>query len=549
MVAKLKNALELVVVNFSGTLTRKKVQGRWYYVTNSVLIVPGVLPGSQGPLLYRPEDIALNYQSWNGMPIVVWHPTGDDNLPITARQPSVLDKFQIGYVYNAEIRKDGALVAETWFDEELTRQFDVHLPSAYRITPRLLAGDSIELSTGLYTDNYPAPEGAVYNGKKGPIQYTHVARNYRPDHLAVLPDQVGACSVTDGCGVNIRNAKDYPRPIKPGKACEILKDGEAWGHKLSAKQQRLMGVFCDKAKKGKKKKKSVTRNRRSVMALSRAKKIQALVTNCKCYKKMAAVLNGMSDQDIDELHDREVVLNTIQDALGDPYKKATKKALTVNAMPAYLTSILVDNDDDSLADEDDSDDDGDIDAELDDDGDDDGDEEAEAPKKRQTVSNKGKAAPKKKATENEDEEDYPEDGKKKGKKPTANVSVDEWLKTAPPQVREVVLNSIKDQKNQKYELVGKLVANIKNKAARKEAATAYLKLSLNELRKLPLPEAKEEDTDVDGSPADFFNSMWGKQGGPSNRTDNSGGDKPDTQEPPLEIPVLTYANPSQKKSG
>jgi hypothetical protein len=42
-----------------------------------------------------------------------------------------------------------------------------------------------------------------------------VARNYRPDHLAVLPDQRGACSLTDGCGVMV-NTKHMEIEKKSG---------------------------------------------------------------------------------------------------------------------------------------------------------------------------------------------------------------------------------------------------------------------------------------------------------------------------------------------
>ena len=62
----------------------------------------------------------------------------------------------------------------------------------------LAAGRKIELSTGLFTDNEPARPGATHNGRA----YGHVARAHRPDHLAILPDRRGACSVDDGCGVN-----------------------------------------------------------------------------------------------------------------------------------------------------------------------------------------------------------------------------------------------------------------------------------------------------------------------------------------------------------
>lgn len=53
----------------------------------------------------------------------------------------------------------------------------------------------VELSTGLFTDN--EVEAGTWNGE----DFVAIARNYRPDHLAILPDKVGACSIKDGAGL------------------------------------------------------------------------------------------------------------------------------------------------------------------------------------------------------------------------------------------------------------------------------------------------------------------------------------------------------------
>jgi hypothetical protein len=90
------------------------------------------------------------------------------------------------------------VIAEGWFDIEKTKKIDP------RVFNALEKGNKLELSTGLDTDNIPAAIGAAWNGRN----YTHVARNYRPDHLAILPDQIGACSISDGCGVLVNQKKE-----------------------------------------------------------------------------------------------------------------------------------------------------------------------------------------------------------------------------------------------------------------------------------------------------------------------------------------------------
>lgn len=180
--------METLSVNVSGSVRREQLHGRNYLVAPVSLIVPGVLNGSKGPLLYPQEEVEKNPDAWNMMPLVVNHPT-KAGKPISARIPAILEEYSIGYVFNASV--DGKLKAEAWFDEELTEAKEP------RIKTWLETNTPFELSTGLFTTNDEAPEGSVHNGR--PYKYT--ARNYRPDHLAVLPDQVGACSLNDGCGV------------------------------------------------------------------------------------------------------------------------------------------------------------------------------------------------------------------------------------------------------------------------------------------------------------------------------------------------------------
>lgn len=195
-----------IVSNFRGNLKRVTANGREFLVAPLTMIVTGVLNGSKGALYYPADEISRNVDAWNGMPLVVNHPTDDEGRPISARTPEAWTKYGIGHVHNSAFRR-GKLVAEGWFDVDLTQRVDA------RVLNRLLAGDRIELSTGLFTQDFPAPPGATYNGKR----FDFIARNYRPDHLAILPDVPGACSLRDGCGVNVVNAN--PEGCNQFKKC------------------------------------------------------------------------------------------------------------------------------------------------------------------------------------------------------------------------------------------------------------------------------------------------------------------------------------------
>lgn len=187
--------LEHLVANLTNCSTRyETLNGREYLVAPMALITPGVLNGSKGALYYPPEEVSRNVDAWNNTPIVVYHPM-ENGKGISARDPDVLNSQGIGFVFKAKYNKK--LVAEGWFDIEKTKEVD------NRILNSLEQGEKIELSTGLFTENEEAEDNANYGGKP----YTAIARNYRPDHLAILPDQTGACSIKDGCGVLVNKKK------------------------------------------------------------------------------------------------------------------------------------------------------------------------------------------------------------------------------------------------------------------------------------------------------------------------------------------------------
>jgi hypothetical protein len=162
------------------------------------MMVEGVHNGSQGAILHPISELGKFPESWNGIPIVIYHPEQDGH-PVSANSPDIIDSVTVGRVYNTNV--DGTkLKAEAWFDEDKLN----------RVSPQTLSdindGKEIEVSLGMFTENEDS-EG-VWNGEN----YMQIAHNHRPDHLAILPDQVGACSCEDGCGLGANQEnKDMER--------------------------------------------------------------------------------------------------------------------------------------------------------------------------------------------------------------------------------------------------------------------------------------------------------------------------------------------------
>lgn len=166
----------------------RELEGRPHFVVPTVMITAGVFRGSQGPVAYTPEVLRQSVPFWDGKPVVVYHP--DMYNHSLAGSPAVFNRQKVGTVFNT--RFDGhRLLTESWIDSHRVRLVD------HRVADAILNRRMMEVSTGLHIDFRPA---SVTNDPHA----VKVAGRLHPDHLAILPGMVGACSIRDGAGL-VRN--------------------------------------------------------------------------------------------------------------------------------------------------------------------------------------------------------------------------------------------------------------------------------------------------------------------------------------------------------
>lgn len=164
------------------------LEGREHLVVPAVMIVEGVLAGSAGPLFYPRDELAKAPGLWNHKPLLVGHPANGGSANDTAE----INSRKIGIMLNTRWTAP-KLVTEAWIDTARANRIDK------RIIDNLTSGQTIEVSTGVQVGIEQSP------GKFGEITYNGIARNYQPDHLAILVDEKGACPVSCGCGLMARN--------------------------------------------------------------------------------------------------------------------------------------------------------------------------------------------------------------------------------------------------------------------------------------------------------------------------------------------------------
>lgn len=231
----MKNSFQSVVANVVGNTRHETLMGQEYLVAPMVMLTEGVHCGSGGPLFYPKEELSKIPEVWNHKPIVVYHPTANGKS-LSACNPDVLNTRGVGMIMNTkfgevEVDKEGkkikvpALKAEAWLNTERVKKVD------NRITEAIENKTIMEISTGLFTENEDA--AGEWNGES----YSAVARNFKPDHLALLPDQIGACSVADGAGL-LRNNKEHKT------ACSVLKDAGISLENNENSQEEIRSLLC-----------------------------------------------------------------------------------------------------------------------------------------------------------------------------------------------------------------------------------------------------------------------------------------------------------------
>jgi hypothetical protein len=371
--------------------------GREYMVVPMVMLTEGVHNGNNGPLFYPHRELGDLPERWDHKPVVINHPTNDSGESVSACKPDSVNKFGVGVIMNTRYDRDRRkLRAEAWLEENRLKQI------APRIHGDIMRNKVIEVSTGLFSDN------RVKRGRWNGERFIGVAENYKPDHLAILTDGKGACSVADGAGLfQLNRAKDRPDVVMiRGKVYSYRQTK----NRVKRVAERQPASTARKSGLERKKEMTGTRNSKRIR-LAKKKIVNALIGNKK------------SDWEED---DREALMAL---KLARLKKMSANEEAKIAAAKKAAAKKVVENEDD-------------------------GDEEEEGDAKAKKV----------KAKSDDGDGDEKEPTKNKAKKAIVKnkkVTVDQWLeeKDAPPELKRLVHNSIKFEARSRARLVKTILAN------------------------------------------------------------------------------------------
>lgn len=188
----------------------ESLRGEEYLVAPVVLVREGVLNG--GFLGY--DEIKKSVPGWNGRPLtappadgseaaslapegnVSGHPveTNADDEPefVSANQQPFMSDMHVGHLANIEADDEiRGLTGEAWVSAEDAKAVG---ESAIEAARRIGESEKLDVSTGYF--HRPVQTQGQHAGTAYEVEQTDLM----PDHLALLPNERGACSWADGCG-------------------------------------------------------------------------------------------------------------------------------------------------------------------------------------------------------------------------------------------------------------------------------------------------------------------------------------------------------------
>lgn len=196
------------LIGATGQSRTATFEGRDHLVVPVVaLIGDNVIHAVNAPSAEFVPASILSAAGWNGRPLMLGHPT-ENGRQISANDPLVMERQGFGFM--AQSRMNGKrLGTEAWIDVAKLEKL-----GQTKLLEDVRAGKNIEVSVGAFVQT--RDKVGMHEGKQYHAEWASIA----PDHLAFLPDSLGACSVKMGCGAN----RAAMRVMQGSDTLEVLRD-------------------------------------------------------------------------------------------------------------------------------------------------------------------------------------------------------------------------------------------------------------------------------------------------------------------------------------
>ncbi|QLK17308.1 DUF2213 domain-containing protein [Raoultella ornithinolytica] len=188
----------LTVVNSASNITTETIDGKPHVVVRG--ITPVVDDIVMNRKLYPAAEIEKAYNTLERNPMPLGHPKVDGKH-VSARDVRAVNNYHVGAWLQNVSHKDGKVSGDMYID----RQYAESSEKGKRLINRLdemIAGtnsEPIHISTGLLYS------GIAANGESKGKKYNEIATNMMFDHVAVLLDEPGAGTPSEGVGIFVNS--------------------------------------------------------------------------------------------------------------------------------------------------------------------------------------------------------------------------------------------------------------------------------------------------------------------------------------------------------
>lgn len=188
----------LSVVNSASNISTETIDGKSHLVVRG--ITPVVDDIVMNKKLYPAAEIEKAYNTLERNPMPLGHPKVDGKH-VSARDVRAVNNYHVGAWLQNVSHKDGKVSGDMYID----RQYAESSEKGKRLINRLdemIAGtnsEPIHISTGLLYS------GIAANGESKGKKYNEIATNMMFDHVAVLLDEPGAGTPSEGVGIFVNS--------------------------------------------------------------------------------------------------------------------------------------------------------------------------------------------------------------------------------------------------------------------------------------------------------------------------------------------------------
>ncbi len=188
----------LHLLRATGQPRNETIDGRVHLIVPCIALQESVIHAvnSAIPEMVPLDTLKAAAKSWDGKPVLLGHPI-KEGKQIPANSPGIFEAHGLGRIRNPRV-EGTKLLMDACLDPTLVEKV-----GGAKLLRHIQSGQNhIEVSVGAYVH---AEDGA---GEFGGRKFKAIWRGTTGDHLALLPNSRGACSVEAGCGTH-RMASRY----------------------------------------------------------------------------------------------------------------------------------------------------------------------------------------------------------------------------------------------------------------------------------------------------------------------------------------------------